>query len=52
MWPFCVRGHLDICSTALVASITIDARKKLITPKLPLLSMATENGFGQHKIIN
>ncbi len=52
MWPFCVRGHFNICSNALVPSITIDARKKLITPKLPLLSMATENGFGHHKIID
>ncbi len=50
MWPFCVRHHVDIHFDALVASITTDTQKNLITPQLPLLCIATKNEFGHHKI--
>jgi hypothetical protein len=59
MWPFCVRGHVDIRSNALVASITIDARK--LHPNCPCylwqpimdsvaIRLLIENEFNHHKI--
>ncbi len=50
MCPFCVGHHVNVHSDVLVASIMTDARKKKFTPQLPLLCMATKNGFNRYRI--
>jgi hypothetical protein len=50
IWSLCIKHHIGVHHDASIASIMINARKDFITPGLPPLCMAIENGFNRHKI--
>jgi len=49
-WSLCIKHHIDVHHDASITSIKIDAWIYFITPGLPPLCMAIENGFSHHKI--